>query len=309
MMEPRFSVVVCTCNRSVSLARTLESLAALSAPEFTYEIVVVDNNSRDETKATVERFQLRFRQLTYVFEGRQGLSHARNTGVAHAQGQIVAFTDDDVRPETDWLVAMQEAFIRFRADCVYGKVLPEWDGERPPWLGEYFFGRLALVDRGQTPFLVRDERQEFYGANFAVTKEALAAIGPFNLALGRCGERLGGGEDVEYFNRLFRAGRRIAYQPTVVHHWVPRDRMTLAYFRRWHFQHGESSAHLEQPRPRRGLLGIPFWAMRNCLGHLLGWVLGLVLGRAEQRLMHEMRLIFYLGLFSQQFRLAIRRTV
>ncbi len=322
------SVVVCTYNRSTSLARTLESLAAQRTNgTFTFEVIVVDNKSRDDTRAVVESFMPRFdpstrpadsgarsgfrpadrsaglhMRLAYAFEGRQGLSHARNTGVARAQGAVVAFTDDDVRPQPAWLAALCEAFTRFRADCVYGKVLPEWEAERPGWLSDYFLGRLALLDRGAEPFLVTDERQEFYGANFAVTRAALAATGAFNPALGRTGEQLGGGEDVDYFARLFRAGRRIAYAPAaVVHHRVPRERMTPGYFRRWHFQHGESSAHAERAAGR-ALFGIPLWTLRDFAGHLGGWVAAGLTRRTARRLEHEMKLMFYLGLFSRTLR-------
>ena len=313
------SVVVCTYNRSASLVRTLDSLAAQRTDgAFTFEVIVVDNKSRDDTRAVVESFMPRFGcsagpaslseaaglhgRLAYVFEDRQGLSHARNAGVARAQGVVVAFTDDDVRPQPAWLAALREAFARFQADCVYGKVLPEWEAERPGWLSDYFLGRLALLDRGAEPFLVTDERQEFYGANFAVTRAALALTGAFNPALGRTGEQLGGGEDVDYFVRLFRAGRRIAYAPAaVVHHWVPRERMTPGYFRRWHFQHGESSARAERAAGRT-LFGIPLWTLRDFASHLGGWAAAGLTRRTARRLEHEMKLLFYLGLFSRTLR-------
>ena len=73
------------------------------APGRTWEVIVVDNNSKDHTKAVVEEAQRAWPLLRYEFEGAQGLSHARNHGIACARGDVILFTDDDVLPEPDWL--------------------------------------------------------------------------------------------------------------------------------------------------------------------------------------------------------------
>ena len=299
------SVVVCTYNRSASLVRTLDSLAAQRTDGFDYELLVIDNNSHDDTRAVVEAAVPRFGgRLRYVFEGRQGLSYARNTGMQAACGELVAFTDDDVLLSPGWLAALRAAAAAFSADCVFGKVVPLWLAEPPAWMGPYFLNRLAMLDRGDTARLVTASREQFVGANFALTRRAISRVGEFNVGLGNRGKRLAGEEDTEFFDRLLAAQMRVAYTPAaVVQHKVDQDRMTLAYFRRWHFDHGAASAQLTTCATNRGVWGIPFWTLRETLHHLGGWVAACLTCRQARRLEHEMRLTFYLGLFSRKLRM------
>lgn len=298
------SVVVCTYNRSASLRETLEGLQGQRTDGFDYELLVIDNNSRDDTRAVVESLAPRFGgRLHYVFEGRQGLSHARNAGMREARGELIAFTDDDVLPAPDWLAALRVAAAAFSADCVFGRVVPLWLAPPPKWMGPYFLNRLAMLDRGGQARLVSASREQFVGANFALTRRAVSLAGEFNVGLGNRGDRMGGEEDTEFFERLLAARLRIAYTPAaVVQHKVGEDRMRLAYFRRWHFDHGAASAQLVSCAPHRGLCGIPFWALRETLGHLVGWAAACLMGRPSRRLEHEMRLTFYAGMFSQKLR-------
>src|ERR1700690_361651 len=99
------SVVICTYNRSESLANTLRSLSVQLLPDtLQWEVLVLDNNSRDKTRAVVEEFCREFPgRFRYVLEARQGKSHALNSGIREACGDIVAFTDDDVLLEPSWL--------------------------------------------------------------------------------------------------------------------------------------------------------------------------------------------------------------
>jgi glycosyltransferase involved in cell wall biosynthesis len=300
------SVIVCTYNRSASLAETLGRLAELTVDEtFAVEVIVVDNNSNDDTPSVVASLAARFGgRLRYVFEGRQGQSQARNTGMREARGALVVFTDDDVLPEPDWLAALHAAAQGFSADCVFGRVVPLWLSPPPAWMGRYFLDRLAMLDRGDEPRLVTASREQFVGANFALTRRAIAAVGEFNTALGNRGDRLRGEEDTEFFDRLLAARVRVAYTPAaVVHHKVGKDRTSLAYFRRWHFDHGAATAQRVICAKGRGIFGLPFWVLRDALRHLGGWSVSLASGGTERRLIHEMRLIFYAGLVAGRFRL------
>src|SRR5262249_52705605 len=112
------SVVVCTYNRSTSLRRTLAALEAQEVPPgLAWEIVIVDNNSSDDTRAVVDAFGTACSiPVRYAFEPRQGLSFARNTGVAHAKGEILACTDDDCRPEPTWIRHIVAGIARWSAD-------------------------------------------------------------------------------------------------------------------------------------------------------------------------------------------------
>jgi hypothetical protein len=119
---------------------------------------------------------------------------------------------------------------------------------------------------------------------------------------------LGGEEDTEYFSRLLALGGTVVYQPSaVVHHTVPLERMELGYFRKWHFEHGAASALVTPCARGRGVCGIPFWAIRACLTELLGALRRCGSRDVERRLVHQMRVLYYLGLFSAKARMLGRR--
>src|SRR5436190_22101340 len=129
------SVVIPTYNRGSQLQPLLEALLRQDARGVRYEIIVVDNNSRDNTAAVIEAARLadRARLIRYFFEPRQGVSFARNTGISHARAPIVAFIDDDVIPISDWVHSMKRAFDEYpQADCIGGRVRALWKNKTQP---------------------------------------------------------------------------------------------------------------------------------------------------------------------------------
>jgi glucosyl-dolichyl phosphate glucuronosyltransferase len=101
----KITVIMCTYNRCHSVARAMGSVAASTLPNSVkWEVIVVDNNSSDQTRQVIEDFcGWHLGRFRYVFEPKQGLSHARNAGIQEAQGNILAFTDDDVTVQPNWL--------------------------------------------------------------------------------------------------------------------------------------------------------------------------------------------------------------
>ena len=120
------SVVIGTCNRAHLLKGTLEALASQVVPTcLKWEIVAVDNNSRDATAQVVAAFsKTTATPVRYVFEPEPGVSRARNRGIKEARGSIIAFTDDDVLPAPDWIAQLLAAFDRWNAHGVGGRILP-----------------------------------------------------------------------------------------------------------------------------------------------------------------------------------------
>jgi glycosyltransferase involved in cell wall biosynthesis len=272
------SVVVCTFNRAALLGETLASLACQNVPsDLRWEIIVVDNNSRDQTREVIERFARRAPvPTTNLFEGRQGLSHARNSAVTHAQGAILAFTDDDVTPERDWIRAVLRALERHRADGVGGRVLPKWAGHRPSWLRDDFLAGLAMLASEEFGRLEPGNRRMIYGANMAFRRELFGELGAFDPKLGPIGAKLYGQDDTEFVRRALRAGKTIVYDPSlVVWHHVGPDRMRKGYFRKLSFDRGEHHA-ISHPRPGRSVLGVPFYVFRLTASHALGWMLAVL---------------------------------
>src|SRR5690242_5540205 len=127
------SVCICTYNRSESLRRTLESLTRQNNIALS-EVLIVDNNCTDGTAEVVGSFRESL-PIRLIAEGRQGLAHARNRAAAEFRGDVLLFTDDDVRVGTSWLTAYQDAIRSFPdADYFGGRILPDWQGRKPRWI-------------------------------------------------------------------------------------------------------------------------------------------------------------------------------
>ena len=231
------TVVVCTRNRSGILADCLDRLAALTYPHV--EVLVVDNAPTDDsTRRVVEAAAARDSRVRYVLEPRPGLSRARNRGLAEARGTYLAYTDDDVAVDPDWVQGVLRGFQR-RPDvgCVTGLVAT---ADLASAAEEYFDARTSqwstrcealLFDlAGSAP---ADPLYPYApglfgtGANLAFDRAALVDLGGFDEALG-AGTRTRGGEDLDVFVRVLRAGRAIAYEPAaVVWHHHRADRAAL----------------------------------------------------------------------------------
>ena len=275
-LPERVSVIVCTRHRSESLARCLASLQRLApAPD---EIIVVDNGpERPETRAVVSRFE----KVRYIAEPHPGLSRARNTGIAHATGEILAFTDDDVEVTPPWIAMLKAGFADAVTGCVTGVVVPaELDSEAA------FIFEIQL-DGLQRGFLPRSYDVSFLdtgwrnsaplwsigaGANMAIRQIALQRAGLFD-------ERLGAGaagcsEDTELWHRLLLAGWTCRYQPLacVFHHHRGDEAALAAQMRA--YMRGHASALFEQfaQTRRPGNLGRAFvtlpWYYIKLMVHL-----------------------------------------
>jgi len=220
---PLFSVVISTRDRAPQLVGCLERLASQQYPDF--EVVVVDNApTTDDVQAVFKAAPLDCR---YVREDRPGLSWARNAGVKAARGDLIAFLDDDEAADVHWLAELLRAFTS--ADdigCVSGMILPAaLNTQAQEWF-EQFGGHSKGRGFTSAVFSARHGQSPVYplpafgaGGNMAFSREALSAIGGFDVALG-AGTAACGGEDTYAFTRVLLGGYRMAYQPSafVRHH-------------------------------------------------------------------------------------------
>lgn len=252
------SVLICTFNRAGLLRETLESLRSITARR-PWSVVVVDNNSTDETRDVVNQLGATFPvTLEYVFEPRQGKSYALNTGLDRCEGDVILFTDDDVRVSADWLDAGCEALeAHEELDYTGGPVRPLWATAPPAWLDRTrgdLWGTLAILDYGDAPFVFEERQRVPLGANMAVRRRLIERIGGFHPELGRRGRSLLGQEQAEFFARGRASGARGRYVPAMeVHHHVPAARLTKQYFRRWWFWKGVSRARVDAMHHRTEL--------------------------------------------------------
>lgn len=307
--EPDVSVIVATYNRCEILRGALESLLHQQTAGTTYEVIVADNNSTDNTRRVVEelREQSLHINLVYCFEPEQGVSYARNTGVAHARAPLLAFTDDDIRPAHDWVAAVHEGFKRFPdAHVIGGKVLPDPSIEFPEWLTENHWTPLALLNLGDEP-LVLDvvNGAGLVGANFAVRAAPLKEVGLFRPELQRVKGGIGSLEDTELQLRLSLAGNRLMYLPElIVYAQVIDERLNKAYHRRWHCGHGHFYAVMRDEQFEESkfrVFDVPAHLYRSTLSNLFDWLRCRLKNEEDLGFQRELELRFFWGFFRKRF--------
>lgn len=235
----RISAIICTHRNPQFLALAIESLLNQTLQRDLFEIIVVDNNSQDQTKQVVQCYG----GVRYVLAEQLGLSHARNAGIEVAQGKIIAFIDDDAEASPGWLQALLRVYDSVpEAWAVGGKVRPIWDVKKPQWLTEKFYRYLSLIEWGD------DERalswpERLIGTNCSFRREAFEAVGGFDTSLGRIGTALLGSEDRGIQKLIHASGHLVYYAPdAVVHHHVPAWRMTEQYLEKRHLGGLQSQA-------------------------------------------------------------------
>lgn len=267
------STILCTYNRCDSLRHALESLAVSEFPESAqWEVLVVDNNSKDQTRSVVEEFSRRYPgHFRYLFEPKQGKSYALNAGIRAATGDVLAFTDDDAIVDPEWMRNLGAVMN----DKVWagsgGRTLPEQTLSLPDWLPAELihWGGIVggLFDIGANPCELTEPP---YGVNFAFRKEMFEKYGGFREDLGpRPGSEIRN-EDTEFGKRIMDAGERICYVPSaLVYHEVSENRLRKEYFLKWWFDFGR--ARIREKGARTKVLGIPrqYFSIPNHLVRIL----------------------------------------
>ena len=298
------TVAICTYNRARSLATALRALTAQRDPATPFEILVVDNNSTDDTCSVVQSFG---EAVRYIFEERQGLSYARNTAIEAATSNIIAFTDDDVEVAPGWAALLLHAFATHPdVDCVGGRVLPRWREPPPAWLTRAHWAPLALQDHGDTPLTFDASRPLcLVGANVAFRRSVFTRVGLFSPVFQRVRDGVGSTEDHELLLRLYAAGGRALYVPDLlVTADIPAERLTRQYHRRWHRGHGRFHAVMRSPdmeRTHHGrLLGVPAHLFRTAAEDAAAWLTLRVRGDAAEAFARETRLWFFSGFLRER---------
>lgn len=261
----KVTVAICTWNRAELLDKTLERMHALRIPDgVDWELIVVDNNSPDDTGAVIDRHagKLPTRKL---FEGQQGKSYALNTAVAAATGDLIIWTDDDVLVDENWLAAYVEAAQAWPGMTYFGgRILPWFQGEPPQWVVRHLdrigpaFALLDL-DEGVRPLAPHELP---YGASLAIRGDVQRRY-LYDVSLGHSKHKNAGGEEIDLVRRLLADGHTGLWVGTsVVRHYMHPQRLTPGFVRGW-FQKVSMSETLRQPSDAsRPWLGVPRWALK-----------------------------------------------
>ena len=252
------SVILCTYNRDKYIYNVLKSVAENDYPHDQYEIVLVNNNSTDGTENECRRFQadypdIRFR---YFIETNQGLSYARNCGIRNAQGDLLAYVDDDATVNPEYLRTYSDFFTHHpEAVAAGGPILPVYETEEPEWMTHYtrqlITGKLFLGNN-QREF----PRGAFPGGgNACYRKSVFDTVGLFNVELGRKGNSLIGAEEKDIFDKMTTHGMHFYYLPNaILYHIIPPHKLTQDYFDRLTYSIGVSERYRTQLISRKKYL-------------------------------------------------------
>ena len=306
------SVIVPTLNRAASVDALLRDLVCQTGAA-TFEVLVVDNGSSDDTARVVQRHVDRDARVRYVLERRPGASHARNAGIARAAAPILAFIDDDVRPRHDWVASIAAAFAaRPDIDCFGGRVEPRWSAPPPPWLTRAHWAPLALqIDRGHSRYIDREHASAcLITANFACRAKVFAEVGGFAPEYRR-------DEDREFNLRMWRAGKRGLYVDSIVAFAdVQPERLAKRYHREWHRVTGASHARLryldtidplgrlDDRMPARGRVwwGVPGFLYRELVASAGRWMRHMLTAAWDRAFADECRMRYLASYVATRWR-------
>jgi glycosyltransferase involved in cell wall biosynthesis len=295
---PRITVAIPTYNRADFLRQTLNGILQQNYPRDQFELLVIDNNSRDHTREVVESFAHFSPTPRYLLETQQGLDYARNRAIAEARGELIVFGDDDILVEPDWLTQMTAPFAaptEKPVGAVGGEVIPVFPDGLPPWVAEWHAPLAFRPDAGPLP-----PQHSPMGANLAFPKEIFEKLGPFHTALDRAAGNYFSGGDSEMVRRVREGGYDVWFAPrAAVRHQMPASRTTFRYASRHAFDSARSRVidRAGQPRAAGYLLSRFFGNVLKVLGCGLLALLSLLIfrtGDAKKALVRAWRSCGYL---------------
>jgi glucosyl-dolichyl phosphate glucuronosyltransferase len=266
----KLDIVLPTYNRADLLAKTLDSLiAARRPPGLEVTVLVVDNNSTDSTAEAVRSYQSRLPNLHYIVERQQGSSAALNAGIRAGSSELIATLNDDEEVDVRWLEVIHEFFANATYDFLGGPYKPNWSQAKPEWVPQEFGAVIGWVEAGA-------ERREYgpgfdamlMGGNAVLRRRVFDEVGLYDTTLGRSAKGLACCEDEEMFGRILAANFRGMYVPDlIIYHYVPPERLTRSYHRRWCWWRGNSYGLLAQSRESGvpEIFGIPRWQIRRAM--------------------------------------------
>lgn len=252
MAQLRASIVICTYNRERLLTLCLASIAGMRIEANRYELLVIDNNSKDSTATVCSSFAKLNPNinLRYILEPNQGIAHARTRGAIEAANEVIAYIDDDCLAHESWL---QEILTFYESNLMAmstgGRIIPKYVTPVAPWFGKYFWGLVGNYDLGPVVKRMAGVRYPS-GANMHFRKVAFEKYGTFDGQLGRSGTSLMAGEEKAMYLKLIHGGEQVYYLPqAIVYHHVEGNKFDKAYVKRHSMGIGGSERLMNKNSP------------------------------------------------------------
>jgi GT2 family glycosyltransferase len=232
-------------------------------------------------------------------EKKIGCSRARNRIIREARGKIISFFDDDERVDRNYLHGLKKAFSDPTVDMVCGRILLDYEGERPVWIQHErneMEGFLSRVDAGDQAFRIKKDDFVFSTGNLAFVRKNVERWGYFDVNLGRQGKKLIGGEDVKFCKAALCAGAHIRYEPDMlVYHIIPKYRATKQHLRKLRFFSGMSNGRIEKRKFKRHLFGIPLLAFRQMIPLIIKYLRLALSSRRKNAFRQQLNIVFHIG--------------
>lgn len=233
---PLISHIICTYNRAAYLPKALKALAHQNYPDYNdFEVVIINNNSTDDTQSIVEDFIRRYPNVmvVYAHEEKQGLSNARNKAIEVSNAEWLAFLDDDAYVDADYTLNLVN-FIKSNPNikAIGGPILLDFESPKPSWYTHYLGSLFGYFKPYKTS---RFFTKNFYprGSNMIFHRTLFEKYGNFNPNLGRIGRNMMGSEEKDMFQRIYEGNEQVFYLHTaIINHLVPDFRTELDFVKK-----------------------------------------------------------------------------
>lgn len=259
-MDKHFlSVIVCTYNRDEILDYCLASLCEQQLSSELYEVIVVDNNSQDNTAEVVSSYMNKKENIRYVTEKKQGLSHARNRGCEKAKGEYLVYVDDDAKMDGQYLLNVLEVIKTYEPDILGGPIYPYYTDNKPRWFRDEYEIRKYEEKSGFSKMC------SVSGSNFIIKKDLLKNLGMFDPDFGMKGSKIDIGEERKvldiYRERTPDSDQKVYYAlECYVWHHVPQYKMKMDCFMKRYYISGKTCVRIKGKR--FGVIGIVWLAVK-----------------------------------------------
>ena len=292
------SVCICTFKRPEMLAKALEGvISQVKASEFSYEVVVVDNDSRRSAEDTVRRFQSTNElKIIYDCEPEQNIALARNKAIENATGDLIVFIDDDEFPITTWLLELYNAYKKYGADGVLGPVKPYFEQPPPAWIVK---GRFCERQSHATGTILHWDDTRTGNVLFDNSISNDLGI-KFDARFGRSG-----GEDIDFFKKAIKSGRKFVWcEEAPVYETVPPERWISSFYLKKNFRIGGLNG--ERKREETGQLKLFLKITASSIIYSSFVPISILMGR-HVFLRYLFKLIYNLAWFLGFFRLHVSK--